>query len=72
MVSHYFGGYMGVPLSESHATMIDEAWSVLSRAGTQVQLTPAQLEQLCVENRTVDSLCETLGVLGEACCEAAK
>ena len=58
MVRHYFGGYRGVVFEETAREQLTSTWQRVEAAG--IQLTPAQLEQLCSEFETVTDLVDGL------------
>ena len=58
MVQHYFGGYRGELLDAAQRAALEAAWARVVGAG--ISLTPAQLEELCAEYESVESLCAGL------------
>eukprot|EP00658_Telonema_sp_P-2_P010602 TRINITY_DN1399_c0_g1_i9.p1 TRINITY_DN1399_c0_g1~~TRINITY_DN1399_c0_g1_i9.p1 ORF type:complete len:602 (-),score=212.83 TRINITY_DN1399_c0_g1_i9:475-2280(-) len=64
MAEHYFGGYAGRQLTHEQEGEFRTAWGKLTREdGAKLNLTPAQLEQFCAENDTMDDLNQTLAKL---------
>merc|ERR1711935_711114 len=61
MCEHYFGGYKGNYFTPHQKKEFEKTWEVLRvPSGGRLNLTPAQLEQLCAENDSLDELCAAI------------
>jgi len=61
MCEHYFGGYKGNYFTPHQKKEFEKTWEVLRvPSGGRLNLTPAQLEQLCAENDSLDDLCAAI------------